>query len=48
MIVSVIVSNKFGLLLLANTHTEVEVEQHEDSDSSQESNLSQLLDSHHL
>ena len=33
---------------LANTHTEVEVEQHEDSDSSQESNLSQLLDSHHL
>ena len=33
---------------LANTHAEVEVEEHEGSDSSLESNLSQLLDSHHL
>ena len=33
---------------LANTHAEVEVEEHEGSDSSLKSNLSQLLDSHHL
>ena len=33
---------------LANTHAEVEVEQHEGSDSSLESNLSQLFDSHSL
>ena len=33
---------------LANTHTEVEVEQQEGSDSSSESNLSQLFDIHHI
>ena len=33
---------------LASTHAEVEVEQHEGSDSSLESNLSQLFDSQSL